>query len=69
MSERINKVPNYQNDDKECEQSVLRSLDMIVDADLRSLHIFSGHIDVTCWSYLTKVYKMLNWGKTVFKTS
>lgn len=47
----------------------MRSLDMIVDGKLRLLYIFSRHIDVTCRSYLTKIRKILNWGKTVFKFS
>jgi hypothetical protein len=32
----------------------MRSLDMIVNGELRSLYIFLRHIDVTYRSYLTK---------------
>jgi hypothetical protein len=35
----------------------------------RPLYIFSYHIDLTCRSYLTKIKKILKWGKTVFKVS
>jgi hypothetical protein len=46
-----------------------RSLDIIVDEDLRYLHILSHHIDEIRRSYLTRTNKMLNWGKTMFKNS
>jgi hypothetical protein len=35
----------------------MKSMDMIVDSELRPLHIFSRHIDLTCRSYLTKQEK------------
>jgi hypothetical protein len=38
----------------------MRSLDMIMDGELRLLYIFSRHIDVTCRFYLTKTQKLLN---------
>ena len=50
-------------------QMELRIMDMIVDANLQSLHILSPEINVTCLSYLTKTSKMQNWGKTMFKVS
>jgi hypothetical protein len=51
------------------EQLDKRSLNIIVNDGLQNLHILSHHINEIRRSYLTKINKMLNWGKIVFKDS
>jgi hypothetical protein len=55
-------VLKYQNNDKKWNKWIWEVWTKIINGELRSLHILSRNIDVTCRSYLTKTSKKTKLG-------